>query len=271
MNTVAYRFVYYYYYYIFYSINYLFFPSFICYLFAESSLDVNIDDKIEIECCIGDGIKIKCRKIVSKCQPSFVKDVQDDPGTNQTIVEGDQGKALSSVQCDLQKDSTNVKGDQEKDPTNVKSDQDLSNVFFCDRPTLSVLNDIDYNQSCVNVLQKIKASFLEQNKPFRLLVLGSELNFLPLQALNLGADVTVLEQNSNNRKLFEKLVQINGMEATRLKFDSRNISELNGESWSALFVDVIDPLGCIRQNFLEDIALARFVFDLIQSTINYYF
>lgn len=130
-------------------------------------------------------------------------------------------------------------------------------VLFVDRMNLLALNNIVYNDTCLNALRKIQESLASVGKLFRVVTMVCGFSFLPIQMLKLGADkVLVIGLNPSGEKALRHLVKHNGFDDDRLIFSAGTSMEMDN-TWPVLFADIVDVWGCLRQSIFEDIALAR--------------
>lgn len=138
---------------------------------------------------------------------------------------------------------------------------------------VSFLNDLDYNVSVCQAVEKLLTALTEKNLPRRILDISQGISFVPLQALKLGADkVGVFGQSHANAELLMKVATDNSIDLNRLFVTAEHesleslahsISQEQiekpgpGSMWAGLIVDLIESCGCLRQQILEDVALAR--------------
>lgn len=127
--------------------------------------------------------------------------------------------------------------------------------FMLDRSELDRLNDIDFNAAYCTAMQHVM-----QDQHCRTVIDFSQgLSLLALQALKIGAnEVCCLESRPSNQDLIRFVAASNSLPVDSISFATRNFEEWEG-SWNMLTTDLVDPCGCLGQQVLEDIALARFV------------
>ena len=131
-------------------------------------------------------------------------------------------------------------------------------TYFLDRPELGRLNDIDFNQAYVSALARVFQS-LGAGGDLTLLDITRGVSLLPLQALKLGAsEVCLVGQNPHTQSLLTDIANTNAIPTAGLFFEGHDF-EYFESNWSVLVTELVEPCGCLRQQVLEDIVLARCV------------
>lgn len=146
------------------------------------------------------------------------------------------------------------------DSANVQVDSSYSTCviptkmnFMLDRTELSRLNDIDFNAAYCTAMQKV----MQDQQSKTVIDISQGLSFLALQALKLGAtEVCCLESRSSNQDLVRFVAASNSLPLDSITFAHRNFEEWEG-CWDILTTELVEPCGCLGQQVLEDIALAR--------------
>ena len=138
-------------------------------------------------------------------------------------------------------------------------------TYFLERAEIGRLNDLDYNRMLCKALERIRLG-LDSARDFAVMDMSRGISVLPLQAVKLGAqEVCVLQDNVTNQELLCYLTTANSIDPNRVTFSAPALAP--GESvehcdaeWGVLVIgDVVEGCGCLRQQVLEDIALARSV------------
>jgi len=138
--------------------------------------------------------------------------------------------------------------------TNVQSTDRA--LYLLDRSELGRLNDIHFNKAYITAVQ----SLMSQAPSSQHNVLDLTQGFSPLavQALKLGADYAhVVTENPTHKALLHAIAASNSVDPNRLSFSGCSFHELDRE-WSVIVSELVEPCGCLRQQVLEDIALARY-------------
>ncbi len=127
--------------------------------------------------------------------------------------------------------------------------------FMLDRVELHRLNDIDFNAAYCTAVQKVM-----EDPQFRTVIdISQGLSLLGLQALKVGAsEVCCLESRPSNQDLIRFVAAANSLPVDSVTFAERNFEEWEG-AWDILTTELVDSYGCLGQQVLEDIALARCV------------
>ena len=127
--------------------------------------------------------------------------------------------------------------------------------FMLDRSELGRLNDIDFNAAYCTAMETV----MREQQSRTVIDLSQGLSLLALQALKIGAnEVCCLESRPSNQDLIRFVAASNNLPVDSITFASRNFEEWEG-SWDILTTELVDSCGCLGQQVLEDIALARSV------------
>ncbi len=122
-----------------------------------------------------------------------------------------------------------------------------------DRHELGRLNDIDFNAAYCQALQKV----IKNSDCRSVLDITQGFSTLMLQALKLGAtEVCSIEPRQTNQDLLRYLAASNQVPVDGVTFRQRNFEDWD-TSWDILVTELVEPCGCLRQQVMEDIALAR--------------
>ncbi len=125
--------------------------------------------------------------------------------------------------------------------------------FMLDRHELGRLNDIDFNAAYCQALQKV----IKDNGFRSVLDITQGFSTLTLQALKLGAsEACSMETRPANQDLLRYLAASNQLAVDGVTFRGRNFEDWDS-SWDVLVTELVESCGCLRQQVLEDIALAR--------------
>ena len=142
----------------------------------------------------------------------------------------------------------------------LRTDVQPTTLYLLDRPDLGRLNDIHFNKTLSRAIQTI----LAQTTPSRRSVLDLTQGFSPLavQSLKLGADYAhVATENETHKELLRDIAVLNGVDPSRLSFSDCKFRGQHRE-WSVIISELVETCGCMRQEILEDIALARYALSL---------
>ena len=130
-------------------------------------------------------------------------------------------------------------------------------IFFLERYEMSRLNNIDFNTAFCSAMQRLKQRTTSCD--FRVIDLTQGFSPLGLQAVKLGAsDVWINEDMPNNQLLLHCLTKANSIEDDTVQFGNKNLEENDG-NWDVIITELVETCGALRQQVLEDIALARSV------------
>ena len=146
----------------------------------------------------------------------------------------------------------------------VMADVQSRTLYLLDRSDLGRLNDIHFNKSLSRAVQTI----LAQTTPSRCSVLDLTQGFSPLavQSLKLGANYAhVATENETHKELLRDIAMSNGVDPSRLSFSDCKLRGQHRE-WDVIVSELVETCGCMRQEILEDIALARY--DLSRLQLN---
>ncbi|CAH1777609.1 unnamed protein product [Owenia fusiformis] len=130
-------------------------------------------------------------------------------------------------------------------------------TFYLDRPEIGRLNDISLNTAYCTAVQKILKTN-HSNNTYKLIDISQGFSTIPLQALNMGYQ-SVCVLNSEAMKyapLIKHLTQLHEIGYNRVKISEEDIAHCKPE-YDVIVADVIEPCGTLRQQILEDLALAR--------------
>ena len=140
-----------------------------------------------------------------------------------------------------------------------KSDQNTN--YAVSSADLIGFNDIEFNtRLCMFMEFSLRKAAHTNNVSLLHLALSNSPT--TLQALKLGvANVTLSPQNleSLNVEYMERICELNEIDIKRLTFCERHFDgHLDSDDvFDMLLVDLVEPGGCMQQQVLEDIALAR--------------
>ena len=138
--------------------------------------------------------------------------------------------------------------------TNVQSTDRA--LYLLDRSELGRLNDIHFNKAYITAVQTLMSQ--APSSQHNVLDLTQGFSPLAVQALKLGADYAhVVTENPTHKALLQAIAASNSVDPNRLSFSGCSFHELNRE-WSVIVSELVEPCGCLRQQVLEDIALARY-------------
>ena len=134
--------------------------------------------------------------------------------------------------------------------------------FFLERTEISFLNDLDYNRMLCKALATLRDNF-QSPQDFRIIDISQGISLIPLQAVKIGAqEVCIVQSETNqmNQELLCYLTTVNGIDPQRITFTSQSIEECETPEWGVMVTaDIVETCGCLRQQVLDDIALARWV------------
>ena len=221
---------------------------------------VRCGDALSINCVFnGSCFRFTCTGIVRSSQPDGVSHpggVSQNDGPCKEIP--DKRRQVDDV-CHMEDEETL----DDLDPdvgcqSNAKDVQSVDRtLYLLDRLDLGRLNDIHFNKAYSTAVQTL----LSQSPPSHCGILDLTQGFSPLavQALKLGADYAhVVTENATHKALLQAIAVSNSVDPNRLSFSGCNFHEYNRE-WSVIVSELVEPCGCLRQQVLEDIALARYV------------
>lgn len=130
--------------------------------------------------------------------------------------------------------------------------------FYCSREDIELLNDLDFNRAlCAAIEQQVKV--VEGVRPPRALHLTRQSSLVSLQMLKMGvSDITVVTPDPVNCDLLRAVALTSNLDDGCVTFiDADTGLEELGRQWSLLVADVVSSSGCLHEQALEDVALAR--------------
>ena len=149
-----------------------------------------------------------------------------------------------------------------------KQEDILKACFLLEGAELERLNDLDLNLSYCNVLEHLIQQQAGVLKSVRVLDITQGASLLPLQALKMGAnEVGVVTRERANQQLLLHLASINHLQPGHIHFERGGFEEME-PGWSVLITELVEPCGCLRQQVLEDIALARYIMSSRDKSVN---
>ncbi|XP_074651053.1 protein arginine N-methyltransferase 9-like [Tubulanus polymorphus] len=130
-------------------------------------------------------------------------------------------------------------------------------VYLLDPNDISCLNDIYCNKAYCEAIQKIVNSKISNTSDLSMIDMCQGVSLLGLQAIMIGVNNVLITDYTDESKAFVlSIAAANGIAASRIVFGNRNFDEFE-ETSTMLLTDLVEPCGALRQQILEDIALAR--------------
>lgn len=193
-----------------------------------------------VDAHIGDQLHLTCHQIIPpKISPLSAADNADNQKPNEEL------------------------SDRRSKPCNQASEENTVNrnsipkiVMFMDRVNMSAVNDQIYHKACFDALAKVQEHLTSENSVLRLVTLLSDALFLPIGALKWFEKVLTVGLDGQRQTALQKLLSCAGYSGDRLVFDSEIVTEVD-RSWNVIFADIVDVSGCLRENILTEIAIAK--------------
>ncbi|XP_064637627.1 protein arginine N-methyltransferase 9-like isoform X2 [Lineus longissimus] len=136
-------------------------------------------------------------------------------------------------------------------PTNYDNETHKS-MHFLERSVMGCLNNLRMNTAYCMAMETLKA---KNHARLQLFDLNSGFSPLGLQALKLGF-LHVFLMSDEHRMLLSAIAEGNKISMDQVTFTGRNFDEL-GINCDIILSEIVEPCGALRQQVLEDVALAR--------------
>ena len=131
----------------------------------------------------------------------------------------------------------------------------MNKKFYLDREIIEALNDLDFNRTFCEAIERIFSQF---SGAINVIDLAKQSSFVSLQVLKLGAETVMLvHSDCVNCELLQAIAETSNISGNRILFNENCGLEELGKKWVVLIADVVSNSGCLHQQVLEDISLAK--------------
>ena len=124
------------------------------------------------------------------------------------------------------------------------------------------LNDIHLNRAYVKALELLMKGN-ERAKPLSVMYNTTRLGFMALQARRLNFSPVTMVTSEEHHGTFQAVMAANHLRPEEVTF--LDLSELDSDEgkYDVVLFDLVEPCGALRQQVLEDIALLRYLHNLV--------
>ena len=136
-------------------------------------------------------------------------------------------------------------------PHGVHADCDIHQL---ERHDIWRLNDLEYNRC---VCQAVKYARASLGRDMKLLTNCDSVPIIAVQALQLGATDSCMVNSGVYEHTIHRIAAKNNLCSSRLQVVDGDDDDAVDGLFDVLYVDIMDMGGCLRQNILSDVAMAR--------------
>ncbi|XP_013393172.1 protein arginine N-methyltransferase 9 isoform X1 [Lingula anatina] len=183
-----------------------------------------------------------------------VRDLSQGEKLNSTVDAGTQGcSSISSYGASINTDKTISTSTSKCDTYSFGGCPSPKSTLLLERHELGRLNDIEVNTAYFSAVQKLQ----QEKTGLSILDITQGFSALCLQSLLQGAaQVTLTGQDETNQMILRHISEANQIDAGKLLFVN-GLPEEGDQGYDVLVTELVEPCGALRQQVLEDIALAK--------------
>ena len=133
-------------------------------------------------------------------------------------------------------------------------------LFYVNRESVGKLNNAHLSNLCTSSIRNLRRSWnVNTGSKLKLGVLSKDVYLFPINCLRTGLvdEVCFVGLNHLRRNITQRLIDLNVINPSRVAYQNHLADCTSLNDCQLLWVDVVDNTGCMRQNILRDITVAR--------------